>query len=168
MRRLAFLSVLILAVGGGGPLAQDRQNLNRVTIPDENGPALKVLKNWLEARGFEIEARKDLLLMRRGGVLMNLIPIVTKGELDRIRVLALYSPKADYKGSKEFEELAVKINRSQNFMQVYVDGEGNLAASGNLTFYDELTARLFDAYVDAFAQIVKKYLLIEEALTLLK
>ena len=38
----------------------------------------------------------------------------------------------------------------------------------SLTFYDELTARHFDAFVDAFAQIVKKYGLTEEALKMLK
>ena len=168
MRRMAFLPVLALTVIAIGAFAQESKDLTRVVIPDDKEAALGVLKEWLGARGFEVEPRQGLVLMRRGGVLMNLIPIVHKGELDRIRVIVFYNPKEEHKGSKEFEQLAVKLNRSQNFLQIFVDDDGDLGAASNLTFYDELTARVFDAFVDAFAQIVKKYVLTEEALKMLK
>ncbi|MBV8078617.1 MAG: hypothetical protein JO284_19575, partial [Planctomycetaceae bacterium] len=79
-----------------------------------------------------------------------------------------YSPKKEYKGSKEFEQLAVKLNRSQNFLQVYVDDNGDLEAVSNLTFYDELSARVFDSFVDDFTEAVKKYVLTDEALKMLQ
>jgi hypothetical protein len=145
-----------------------RPDLSRVVIPDDKSAALAALKEWLAARGLEVEDRQGTLLMRRSGVLMNLIAVPTAGELDRIRVITFYNPKDEFKGGKEMEELAVKLNKSQNFFQVFVDDDGDLGAGGSITFVDELTAKVFDAYVDAFAQIVKRYVLTDEAVKLLK
>jgi hypothetical protein len=164
----ALPAVLILAVFAGGASAQDRPNLSRVVVPDDGEAALKVLGEWLDARGIDVEKRKSVLLMRKGGVLMNILPIVNARELDRLRVFAIYSPKDEFKKTNEMEQLAAKLNRSQNFMQVYVDNDGDLVLASNLTFFDELTARHFDAFTDAFAQIVRKYGLTEEALKMLK
>jgi hypothetical protein len=164
----ALLAVLILAMGAGRAPAEDRPNLSRVVVPDDSKEALKVLKEWLDARGLDVERHKDYLVMRKGGVLMNLTPLVYAHDLDRLRVTALFYPKDEFKKSNEMEQLAAKLNRSQNFMQVFVDNDGILVFGSNLTFYDELTARHFDAFVDAFAQIVKKYGLTEEALKMLK
>ena len=60
------------------------------------------------------------------------------------------------------------VLRNTGLVKVYVSSEGDLVALGNLTFYDELTARVFDAFLDAFAQIVKKHVLTEEARKMLK
>jgi hypothetical protein len=160
--------VLALLIAAGGVFAADRDDLTRVVVPDDKPAALQALAEWIKARGFEVQPRKELLVMRREGVLMNLIPIVNEGELDRIRVVAFYYAKDQYKGSKEFEQLAVKLNKSQNFLQVFVTDDGELAAASNLTFFDELSARVFDAFVDAFAQITKRYVLTDEAVTMLK
>jgi len=168
MRRIALMAVLIIMVAAAGLAAQELKDLTRVIVPDETDAALQTLKEWLGNRGFEIEARGRLLVMRRGGILMNLKPIVYKGELDRIRVIALYNPKEQYKGSKDLEELALKLNRSQNFLQVFVDDHGDMCAASNLTFYDELTARVFDAFVDLFAVAVRKHILTEETLKMVK
>jgi hypothetical protein len=168
MRRIALLAALALTIPADRAFAEDRRDLTRVVVPDKQEDALRTLKEWLGARGLEVEAHKGLLVMRRGGVLMNLRPVVTKGELDWIRVFAIYSPEDKYKGSKELEQLAVKLNRSQSFLQVFVSDQGDLVAASNLTFYDELTARVFDAFLDAFAQIVKKHILTDEARKILK
>jgi hypothetical protein len=50
---------------------------------------------------------------------------------------------------------------------VFVNDDGDLAVGGNLTFYDVLSARLFDTYVDAFAQVVTRLVLTEEAVNML-
>lgn len=168
MNRFALLAILAASVATAATFSDDTKNVTRVTIPDDKEAALQVLQEWLAARGIEVEARKGVLLMRRGGVLQNLIPLVYKGELDRIRVIAFYSAKPEFKGTKELEQLAVKLNRTQNLLQVFVDDEGDLAAGSNLTFYDELTAREFDAFADLFAQIVKGHVLSEEARKMLK
>jgi hypothetical protein len=164
----ALLAALVLAAVAGGAPADDRPNPNRVVVPDDAESALKVLKEWLDARGVEVERREGVLVVRKGGVPMNLTPIVNAHELDRLRVVAFYSPKDEFRKKTEMEQLAAKLNRSQNFLQVFVDGEGDLVFGSNLTFYDELTARHFDAFTDAFAQIVKKYGLTEEAVKMLK
>jgi hypothetical protein len=168
MTKTPLLAVLTVAAAASWAFPEERKDLTRVTVPDNNEAALKVIKAWLDARGIETETRKGVLVMKKLGVLMTLQPIVHKGELDRLRVAAYYHAKEERKGTKELEQLAVKLNRSQNFLQVFVDGDGDLAACSNLTFYDELTARHFDAFVDAFAQIVKRYVLTEEALKMLK
>jgi hypothetical protein len=168
MRRIALLAALALPAAAAPAFAEDRKDLSRVVLPDKEEDALRVLKEWIEARGLAVEAHKGLLVMRRGGVTMNLAPVVNKGELDWIRVFAIYAPQDKHKGTKELEQLAAKLNRSQNFLKVYLSSEGNLVALGNLTFYDELTARVFDAFLDAFAQIVKKHVLTEEARKMLK
>ena len=168
MRRIAFPAVLAIMVAAGGASAEGREDLTRVVVPDNKEAALLVLKEWLGKRGFEVEARVGLLVMKRERILMNLIPIVEEGGLDLIRVSNVYSPKKEYKGSKEFEQLAVKLNRSQNFLQVYVDDDGNLEAVSNLTFYDELSARVFDSFEDLFIEVVKKYVLTDEALKMLQ
>ncbi len=165
MRRIALLAALALPAAA---FAEDRKDLTRVVLPDKEEDALRVLKEWIEARGLAVEAHKGLLVMRRGGVPMNMAPVVNKGELDWIRVYAIYAPQDKYKGTKELEQLATKLNRSQNFLKVFVSSEGNLVALGNLTFYDELTARVFDAFLDAFAQIVKQHVLTAEARKMLK
>jgi hypothetical protein len=168
MRRIALLAALALTAAAAPAFAEDRRDLTRVVIPDKQEDALRVLKDWLGARGLEVEDHKGFLVLRRGGVPINLIPIVSKGELDWIRAYAIYSPQDKYKGSKEFEQLAAKLNRAQNLLKVFVSEQGDLVVASNLTFYDELTARVFDAFVEAFVQVVKRHILTDEARKMLK
>lgn len=168
MKRAIIPAVFALLLGAGGTFAADREDLTRVAVPDDPHKALQVIADWLRARGFEVEVREELLFMRRGGVLMNFIPIVNPHELDWIVVIAFYHPKDQFKGTKEFEDLTVKLNRSQNFLRVFVCDDGDLGASSILPFYDELNARVFDSFVDAFAQITGRYVLTEEAREMLK
>src|SRR5262249_11760346 len=140
----------------------------KVLVPDEKGAAIKTIKEWLDSRGLDNELRNETLVIRRGGVPINISAIVYKGELDRLRVLAFYTPKDQPKGSKEFEALAMKLNKAQNFLQVFVDGDGDLIAAGNITFFDELTARVFDAYIELFVAVIKQNILTPEAVKMLK
>lgn len=167
MRRVVMLAALIVSVSSGA-LAGQSKDLTRVAVPDEKEAALKAVAEWLQARGIDVETRAAVLVIRKGGVIMNLTPIVHKQELDRLRVSTFYYPKDEFKGTKELEQLAAKLNRAQNFLQVYIDGDGDLSAASNMTFYDELTARHFDAFLDAHAQIVKRWVLTDEALKMLK
>lgn len=167
MRAIVLAACLALPLAAWA-WADDKKDLSRVTLPDDKEAALKTLKEWITARGFEVEDRKTVLLMRRSGVLINLAPIVHKGELDRIRAAVYYSAKDEHKKTKEFEAMAAKLNRAQNFFQVFVDDEGDLCAATNLTFFDEISAKEFDAFVDAVAQIVKRHILTEEAVKMLK
>jgi hypothetical protein len=168
MTRLLMVAALTITILTPCGLAQERKDLTRVVVPDKKEDAIKVLKEWLEARGIDFELRKETFVLKRGGVLMNFTPIVHKGELDRLRVMAFYNAKPEFKGTKEFEQLAVKLNRAQNFLQVWIDDDGDLGAGSNLTFFDELSAHVFDAFIDAFAQIVKQHVLTPEAVKMLK
>ena len=49
-----------------------------------------------------------------------------------------------------------------------IDKVSHLVTASNLTFYDELTAREFDAFLDLFSQVVKMHILTEEAVKMLK
>src|SRR5262245_12889189 len=120
MRRIVVLAGLILTVAAGGLSAGDRNGLARVVVPDDQEAAVKVLHEWLESRAIETEQRAGYLLLRKGGVLMNITPLVYKGELDRLRVVTFYEAKEEHKGSKELEQLAAKLNRAQNFLQVFI------------------------------------------------
>ncbi len=167
MRRIALLAALALSATAAGAATEGR-DLSRVVIPDRQEDALRVLKEWLGARGLKVEAHKGFLVLRRGGVPINLMPVVGKGELDWVRAYAIYSPRDKYKGTKEFEQLAAKLNRAQNLLKVFVSEQGDLVVASNLTFYDELTARVFDAFVEAFVQVVKRHVLTDEARKMLQ
>jgi hypothetical protein len=155
-------------MGAGRAPAEDRPNLSRVVVPDDSEAALKALKEWLDARGLDVERHKDRLVMRKGRIPIHIVPLVTSHELDRLRMMAFLNPKDEFKKTNEMEVFAAKLNRTQNFMQVFVNNDGMLVLSSNLTFYDELTARHFDAFVDAFVQAVKTHGFSEEALKMLK
>lgn len=80
----------------------------------------------------------------------------------------LFFPKDEFKGGKELAELAAARNRDQNFLKVYVDAEGKYVIQGNLTFYDELTAHEFDAFLNLYAGVLRKFILTQDALKYLK
>lgn len=166
MGRFALLVVLTVTVGTS--FGDERKDLTRVAVPDDRDKALKVIKEWLDQRGIDVEARKGALVMNKGGVLMNITPLVFSKELDRLRVFAFYHPKDEYKGKKEFEERTTKMNKAQNFLQVFTNDDGDLAIGSNLTFYDELTARHFDAFIDLYVETLKRYVLTEETVKMLK
>ena len=168
MRRIALLAVLAITVAAGSGHTDGPKDLTKVIVPDDRATALQVLKDWTTARGFDCELRKDHLVFKRPGLVLNIYPIVNKEGLDRLRVMAFYQPKEEYKGSKELEQVAMKVNRAQNFLQVWVNDDGEFVAGSNLTFYDELTPRLFDAFMDTFAQAVKTFILPDEVVKLLK
>jgi hypothetical protein len=149
-------------------LRGDERNLSRVMIPDEKEAAIKTLKDWLDARGIECQTQKGGIVMNKAGLVLNIFPIVLKGQLDRLRVAALYGPKEEFKGTREYEQLVLKLNRVQNFLQVWISDEGTLGVASNLTFYDELRAREFDAFIDLYIQVVKQFILTDETLKMVK
>ncbi len=168
MKLLAVWLVLLVAVMSSPALAQDAPDLTQLTLSDSKEEAVQELKQWLDARGFESELRGDVLVMRRGGVLMNVVPIVYANDLDRLRIASFYHPQDEFKNTADLFELAGKLNTAQNFVQVFIDGDGDLAAAGNMTFYDTFSAREFDAYVELFAAVVRDHILTEEAVKMLK
>ena len=95
-------------------------------------------------------------MVLRQGFKIGILPIVHEGELDRLRIYCAFIPKDEYQGSKEMIALADKLNKSQNLMQVVIDVNGNLFLASNLTFYDEFTAREFDAFVALFRELVRR------------
>jgi hypothetical protein len=64
-------------------------------------------------------------------------------------------------------DLAADQNRAQNFLKVYIANDGTYHIQGNLTFYDELTAHEFDAFLEFYAGVLKKFILTPDALKLL-
>jgi hypothetical protein len=65
------------------------------------------------------------------------------------------------------EQLILKLNRSQNFLQIFATDSGNLVAVSNLTFYDEIPAKLFEAFLDLFPRMIRRFVLTDEALRML-
>jgi hypothetical protein len=169
MKRTLLLTVLGFGVVAGTAVSQDAKSLTRLMVPDDPAAASKAVKEWLEARGFDCDlGLKGNLIFTKDGVLHNIAPIVGPKQLDRLVVSTLYNPKDEYKGSKDLTDLAAELNASENFLRVYIDKEGHFVASASLTFYDELTAHEFDAFMELFDGVLKQYILTPEALKILK
>lgn len=167
MKRLTLAVAVVAAVAAPWAFTRDDKDLTKLSLPDERPAAAKALHEWATARGLDSEVRNTLVIMRRRGVPINVTPFVQKGELDRLRALTFYTPKAEFKGKAEVEQLAVKLNKAQNFCQVFLDDEGRLNVASNMTFFDEFTAREFDAFMDLFVGVIKEHILTPEAVKLL-
>jgi hypothetical protein len=148
----------------GGPPGSAPKDLSKLLVPDDRKAAVQALKAWLHARGFDCKEHKsgESLQFKRG-VLLNIFPLVQNGGLDRLLMVAYYAPEEEYKGSEELKKLAARTNEAQNLLRVYVTTDGYLGVSGNLTFYDELTARVFDAFVDEMSTIIRRDILSDAA-----
>ncbi len=148
----------------GGAAASAAKDLSKLLVPDDRKAAVQALKTWLTARGFDCnENENGESLQFKRGVLLNIFPLVQKGGLDRLLMAAYYTPEAEYKGSEELKQLAARTNQAQNLLRVYVTTDGYLGISGNLTFYDELTARVFDAFVDEAVTYIRRDILSDNA-----
>ena len=119
-RGIAVLVILVVGLAGRTVLAYDlnqllTKDLKVLTVPDNKTEAAKVIKEWLESRGFDCQLKQDLVVMTKRSVLINLQPLVFKNELDRIHTFSLFIPKDEYKNSPELERQATILNRKQNF-----------------------------------------------------
>ncbi|HZF17203.1 MAG TPA: YbjN domain-containing protein [Steroidobacteraceae bacterium] len=143
-------------------------DLSKVVLSDDDKVATSQLLEWLQARSFDASMVSNVLVYRTKGVPLNITALQGSGELDRIVFLSYYSPTPEAKGKPEFVELARKLNSSQNFMQVKVDEDGDLAITASLTYVDEISAREFDYFVDLFTAVMSRYILTDEALKMLQ
>lgn len=169
MKRLPLALAIAAAVSAPWAFSRDEKNLSQLTLPDERPAAAKALNEWLTARGIdnEFRAANNMVIVRRSGVPVNITPYVQKGELDRLRALSFYSAKDEFKGKPEMVQLAVKLNKSQNFCQVSIDDDGHLIVASNMTFYDEFSSREFDAFIELFVGVIKQHILTPEAVKML-
>jgi hypothetical protein len=94
-------------------------DLRHVAVPDNQATAAHTLCDWLCARGFDCQLNKNTLFFRRG-LLINVLPIVSKGELDRLRVTVLYVPKDEFKGSAELAHIVSGCVGSATFVHTFV------------------------------------------------
>ncbi len=165
-------AALALAAAGAGRAADSKKlefkSLSRVTLPKEKGPALKALMDWLDARELEARLQNDRVVLKRGGLVYNLVPLGIKDGIDRLWVFAVFLPRDDFRGSPDLERQAMRINRVQNLFQVYINASGELIVSGNITFCDELSARVFDRYLDLFAAALRQQVLTPDMLKMIK
>lgn len=141
--------------GGATDPADSKRSLDRVVVPNNVSGAAGAILDWLTSRAIDCERVGDNVVLRQG-FKIGILPIVHEGELDRLRIYCAFIPKDEYQGSKEMIALADKLNKSQNLMQVVIDVNGNLFLASNLTFYDEFTAREFDAFVALFRELVRR------------
>jgi hypothetical protein len=81
---------------------------------------------------------------------------------------AYYNPADEFRDKPEFFALVAKANAAQNLLQVFVDGDGDVAIGSSLTFVDEFSAKEFDAFADLFVEVVKTYVLTDELVEMLK
>ena len=167
------IPIVILAAGlygiaAGREPSDDAKSLARLTVPDEKGAAAKAVQEWLIARGLDCEVKDGNLRYKKDGITFIIEPIVGEKRLDRLLVSAIYDPKDEFKDSKDLDELAALQNRSQNFLRVFIQENRTLLASCNLTFYDELTAREFDAFVEQFVSVLREFVVTKESAKILK
>ncbi len=121
MKRFMVAVAVAAAIAAPRAYTHDEKTLTKLSLPDERPAAAKALHEWATARGLDSELRNTLVITRRRGVPVNITPYVQKGELDRLRALTFYTPKAEFKGKPVVEQLAVKLNKAQNFCQVFLD-----------------------------------------------
>ncbi len=143
------------------------QDLRSLALSDE-ATATTQLRDWLQARGFDCEISGDYVLYRTQNVLTNILPILTDNGIDRLLVNVYYNPKDEFKGSDELVDLATKLTVAQNVFRVFVDGDGDLAASTQMTFYEEFSSREFDTFMELTASAIKSHILVDESLRYLK
>jgi len=147
--------------------AMPATDLSRVRLSDDDEAAMKGLLDWLTARGMEASIKGGTVVYRRG-LLLNITPLMSNGEIDRLLFRVYYNPEDKYRGKPEFFEMAAGINAAQNALQVFVDGDGDLAVGGSLTFVDVVEAREFDYYASFFVDLIKEYVLKESVVEMLK
>ncbi len=169
MRRVLFAIALAVTMAAGPARAGEDRSLSHVTIPDNQAQAARVLSDWLQARGIDCQLRSaNLVTLSKDGIMFNIVPLVLHQQLDRLRVFASYTPKDEYKDSKELKRLVADLNTTQNFFQVFIDKDGKVEVASSLTFYDDLSARLFDSFMDECVAVLRHYIITPEALKLLK
>ena len=142
-------------------------DLSRVKLSDDDEAAMQGLLDWLTARGMEASIKGGTVVYRRG-LLLNITPLMSNGEIDRLLFRVYYNPEDKFRGKPEFFEMAAGINAAQNALQVFVDGDGDLAVGGSLTFVDVVEAREFDYYASFFVDLIKEYVLKEKVVEMLK
>ncbi len=151
---------------GGAAVAQDGKKgptLARLTLPKNDKEAVRSLKDWLEARGFDCKMNKNgESLQYQRGVLLNIWPLV-EDPLGLLYCVAYYTPQAEFKDSDELDKLVVRTNAAQKLLRVFVSSDRYLGVSGCMTFCDEFTAREFDAFVDYMAVVMRRYILSDAA-----
>lgn len=148
--------------------ARGQATLAQLTVPDDEMAAANALQEWITKRGFECELRSDTVVLTHQRVLINLYPITSEDELDRLQVATFYFPKDEYRGTEEFRQLAHRLNVEQNMLRVFVDDEGDLAIVGNMTFVDTFEAKEYDYYLDLYSAVIKRYILTEDSLKYLQ
>lgn len=149
------------------PAAAASTDLSRVRLPDDDDAAMQALLEWLTARGMEATTKNGTVIYRRG-LLLNITPLMSNGEIDRLLFRVYYNPDDKFRGKPEFFEMAAGINAAQNALQVFVDGDGDLAVGGSLTFVDVVEAREFDYYASFIVDLIKQYVLTEKVVEMLK
>ncbi len=165
MGKNVLFAVLIAGATAASALAFDGKV---VTVPDEQTEAESVIKDWLDSRGLDCEQKSHALVFTKDKIALTIYPLVSKKEIDRLIVVCEYAPSEEYKDTKELESFASNLNSSQNFFKVFINKQGDLIVQGNLTFYDELTAREFDSYTDAYILNLRQYVLNKKGLKYLK
>ena len=149
------------------PAPQPLGDLGRVRLADDDAVALQGLHQWLLARGMDASIKGGTVVYQRG-LLLNITPLMSNGEIDRLLFRVYYNPVDKYRDKPEFQEMAAGINAAQNALQAFVDTDGDLAVGGSLTFVDVLEAREFDYYASFFVDLVREYVLQEKVVEMLK
>jgi hypothetical protein len=142
-------------------------DLSRLRVSENDDIAVQELHRWLTARGMEASVNGGTVVYRRG-LLLNITPLSGEGGVDRLMFRAYYNPADEFRDKPEFTALVAKANAAQNLLQVFVDGDGDVAIGSSLTFVDEFSAKEFDAFADLFVEVVKSYVLTDELVDMLK
>lgn len=142
-------------------------DLSRPRVSEDDAVAVQELHRWLTARGMEASINGESVVYRRG-LLLNITPLSGAGGIDRLMFRAYYNPADSSRDKPEFAALVAKANAAQNLLQVFVDGDGDVATGSSLTFVDEFSSKEFDAFADLFIEVVKTYVLTDELVDMLK
>lgn len=142
-------------------------DLSRLRLSEDDDVAVRELHHWLTSRGMEASINGASVVYRRG-LLLNITPLSGQGGVDRLMFRAYYNPADDFRDKPELAALAGKANAAQNLVQVFIDGDGDVAIGSSLTFVDEFAAKEFDAFADLFIEVVKTYVLTDELVGMLK
>lgn len=150
--------------------SQETKMATVLKMPSTQAAATNAVHSWLRSSGMDCEIKGKIVVVtnKAKNRHVNILPLVSEKGPGRLLLSSYFVPKKEYVGSRELTDISDEINRSENFLRVFVEKDGNLGASSYITFVDEITSNEFNAFFILHVEVVEQFVLTGRAKRLLK